>query len=324
MTIANLGDLSEFPQLRCNLASSSNPNVQSDAKGKDGEIIITSASDVYAEGDHWNKSVVAQLIGKFRNVPLELFTLRGLSYIASGIGNPLYMDRFTTNRELVPVYVETLQLPSKCSVCCVFSHSTKNCLKKVNDVAVQHKWVPKVNKTVTVEHDVNVVKKDSVGGNANVQGKASSVARFSILANEADEVISVSKPSTVTDLMNDIKAKVQDTMRKPEVDKRKVALAECVTAVTQDQSCSIKGSLSIDKSKGVIHEGEVMDEADETISDSDSEANLEKSNGRPKLPIASLVRPQRLAALRAAKAVEMVNSMNKKSRRQVKKQSASK
>ena len=29
------------------------------------------------------------------NVPLELFTLDGLSYIANAIGNPLYMDKCT-------------------------------------------------------------------------------------------------------------------------------------------------------------------------------------------------------------------------------------
>ena len=32
------------------------------------------------------------------NVPLELFTKNGLSYIASAIGNPLYMDRFIANQ----------------------------------------------------------------------------------------------------------------------------------------------------------------------------------------------------------------------------------
>lgn len=32
------------------------------------------------------------------NVPLELFTQEGLGYIASAIGNPLYMDRVTANK----------------------------------------------------------------------------------------------------------------------------------------------------------------------------------------------------------------------------------
>ncbi|XVE90995.1 hypothetical protein DITRI_Ditri20bG0120300 [Diplodiscus trichospermus] len=33
------------------------------------------------------------------NVPLELFTQRGISYIASALGNPLYMDRFTASQQ---------------------------------------------------------------------------------------------------------------------------------------------------------------------------------------------------------------------------------
>ena len=33
-----------------------------------------------------------------RNVPLELFSQTGLSYIASAIGNPLYMDHITTGK----------------------------------------------------------------------------------------------------------------------------------------------------------------------------------------------------------------------------------
>ncbi|XVF48086.1 hypothetical protein PTKIN_Ptkin03bG0162900 [Pterospermum kingtungense] len=36
-----------------------------------------------------------------RYVPLELFTLRGLSYIASGIGKPLFMDKYTAAKERV-------------------------------------------------------------------------------------------------------------------------------------------------------------------------------------------------------------------------------
>ena len=32
-------------------------------------------------------------------VPLELFTQKGLSYIASGIGSPTYMDKITANQQ---------------------------------------------------------------------------------------------------------------------------------------------------------------------------------------------------------------------------------
>ena len=33
------------------------------------------------------------------NVPLKLFNQKGLSYIASAIGNPLYMDRITVGQQ---------------------------------------------------------------------------------------------------------------------------------------------------------------------------------------------------------------------------------
>ena len=33
------------------------------------------------------------------NIPLELFTKNGLSYLASAISNPLYMDRITANQQ---------------------------------------------------------------------------------------------------------------------------------------------------------------------------------------------------------------------------------
>ena len=33
------------------------------------------------------------------NIPLELFTQKGISYIASAIGNPLYMDRITASQQ---------------------------------------------------------------------------------------------------------------------------------------------------------------------------------------------------------------------------------
>ena len=33
------------------------------------------------------------------NIPLELFSHKGVSYIASALRNPLYMDRITTTQE---------------------------------------------------------------------------------------------------------------------------------------------------------------------------------------------------------------------------------
>ena len=35
------------------------------------------------------------------NIPLEFFTQKGISYIASALENPLYMDRITANKQRV-------------------------------------------------------------------------------------------------------------------------------------------------------------------------------------------------------------------------------
>ncbi|MBA0709275.1 hypothetical protein Golax_024315, partial [Gossypium laxum] len=92
-------------------------------------------------------------------VPLELFTQKGLSYIASALGSPFYMDNITTlqqrltyvkvcfeisvdfelpgfiNVELhdgsfVSIRVEVLWLPMHCLQCQSFSHSGKHYSKK--------------------------------------------------------------------------------------------------------------------------------------------------------------------------------------------------
>ena len=90
------------------------------------------------------------------NVPLELFTKNGLSYIASAIGNPLYMDRITANKQclafakvcvdvdasaeiprsikvkmrngsVISIFVVIPWLPQKRSHCSIFGHLDKNC-----------------------------------------------------------------------------------------------------------------------------------------------------------------------------------------------------
>ncbi|MBA0763323.1 hypothetical protein Gotri_012782 [Gossypium trilobum] len=92
-------------------------------------------------------------------VPLEFFTQKGLSYIASALGTPFYMDNITTlqkrlayvkvcfeisvdfvlpgfiNIELhdgsfVSIRVEVLWLPMHCLQCQSFSHSGKHYSKK--------------------------------------------------------------------------------------------------------------------------------------------------------------------------------------------------
>ncbi|XVF66739.1 hypothetical protein PTKIN_Ptkin10aG0061700 [Pterospermum kingtungense] len=127
------------------------------------EIIITPIVDVITEGkDYWSTSLIAQFIERvpnfsyfqicvlLRNVPLELFTLRGLSYIASGTGKPLFMDKYIANRERV-VYakhqtqVSISELKSK-SVAKV-EEAAKNSINDKNENMIDETVkVPLVNK----------------------------------------------------------------------------------------------------------------------------------------------------------------------------------
>ncbi|XP_039044744.1 uncharacterized protein LOC120184314 [Hibiscus syriacus] len=89
-------------------------------------------------------------------IPLELYTRRGISYIASALGLPLYMDRITAEKSrlvyakvcieidvahevpsvvsvvlqdgsTVDVTVEIPRMPHKCSSCSVFGHTSQKC-----------------------------------------------------------------------------------------------------------------------------------------------------------------------------------------------------
>ena len=105
------------------------------------------------------------------NVPLELFSQKGISYIASALGNPLYMDRFTASQQRlafarvcvevdasvevprsievemknghrVHVNVSIPWMPAKCSHCKIFGHSDKDCSSKP-DIQPRKVWMPK-------------------------------------------------------------------------------------------------------------------------------------------------------------------------------------
>lgn len=111
---------------------------------------------------------------QFSNIPLELFTKTGLSYIASAVGIPLYCDKITAyqkrlafaricveidvsdnipevievemkNGNIVYVYTKVSWLPQKYWKCKIFGHSDKSCVKK--EVG---KWVPKDPKYIEV------------------------------------------------------------------------------------------------------------------------------------------------------------------------------
>ncbi|GAV92922.1 DUF4283 domain-containing protein/zf-CCHC_4 domain-containing protein [Cephalotus follicularis] len=104
---------------------------------------------------------------KLSNVPVHLWTKLGLSYIASVLGRPLYMDAQTTNRQSLTharicvdmsasssfpssilldledgistvVGVEYPWKPQACSLCKVFDHANKSCPK-----AARREWLPK-------------------------------------------------------------------------------------------------------------------------------------------------------------------------------------
>ena len=163
---------------------------------------------------------------KLGNVPLELFTQRGLSYIASAIGVPLYMDQITAKKQrlsfakicielestkeipcaidvklrdgsLVLVFVEIPWRPLKCVNCNIFGHSNKDCPRKTK---VTKAWVPKqleeqrINKA---EKEDQVVKKldkpvvtpemkENNVASSSVGRKVGSVNRFAVLDTISD------------------------------------------------------------------------------------------------------------------------------------------
>ncbi|GAV83002.1 DUF4283 domain-containing protein/zf-CCHC_4 domain-containing protein, partial [Cephalotus follicularis] len=104
---------------------------------------------------------------KLSNVPIQFWTKTGLSYIASVLGRPLYMDAPTTNRHTLTyarvcvdmatsspfpsiilldlddgvtttIGVEYPWRPQACTMCKVFDHSNKTCPK-----ATRREWLPK-------------------------------------------------------------------------------------------------------------------------------------------------------------------------------------
>ncbi|XVF66738.1 hypothetical protein PTKIN_Ptkin10aG0061600 [Pterospermum kingtungense] len=117
------------------------------------------------------------------NVPLELFSEQGLSYIVNVLGIPLHMDTFTAKQErlafakvcvamnankkipseiavklrgsIVKVRVEVPWTPPRYSACVLFGHSEKNHNKQLKIVnvrnGVQQQWIPKKQVSLGVE-----------------------------------------------------------------------------------------------------------------------------------------------------------------------------
>ncbi|XVF63676.1 hypothetical protein PTKIN_Ptkin09bG0105500 [Pterospermum kingtungense] len=309
------------------------------------------------------------------NVPLELFSQQGLSYIASVLGVPLYMDRFTAEQE-------RLAFAKVCSACVQFGHSDKTCrnMPKFGDKnSIEKKWVPKVARVATTVGNVGPavgnleLNKSSRVGNRNSvegirqQGKASSETRFSILMEEevdktnsgVDRNKDLKQPSTIADLMNNIKAQVQESLVKRTIedkvkgilvqdtlDQKKVddtvknkqagvfnvvvdAQIDLVAVHSSGQNSAggvpVQGTTSKNEgSKSVsLVENKKADLTPMQNVDSTDDEN-EMSMKKPLLPISNLVRQPRLASLGVSDVVAAIKAQNKKCRRQVRKASAKK
>ncbi|XVF82960.1 hypothetical protein PTKIN_Ptkin16aG0094100 [Pterospermum kingtungense] len=169
-----------------------------------------------------------------RNVPLELFTCRGLSYIASAIGNPLYMDNFTTERKKL-AYAKV----------CVEIDVSRKIPQYITVDLGQDLWKPKQQgvKAPNVGSGNNSILevRSSPRGSKNSQG---SDVQFSTLL---EQVANEKKPTSVAALMDNIKTQVRDSLgkRKFEVDKGKgVLVADGKDVKFQEEMFPVQGRIN--------------------------------------------------------------------------------
>ncbi|XVE83795.1 hypothetical protein DITRI_Ditri16bG0115700 [Diplodiscus trichospermus] len=102
------------------------------------------------------KIVVVPVWVHLRNIPLELFTKAGLSYIASAIGSPLYMDRVSAYQQRLAYVKLCVEVDVNAEIPRFINVQMKNgqlvCPNQPNEVKV---WVPKKKIDETVkERDV--------------------------------------------------------------------------------------------------------------------------------------------------------------------------
>ncbi|XVE50102.1 hypothetical protein DITRI_Ditri01bG0134500 [Diplodiscus trichospermus] len=133
----------------------------------------------------------AEMRDKLSNVPLELFTQKGINYIASALGRPLYMDRFTVGQQRLAfakvcieidakteipkvidvilrdgtvgqIFVEIPWMPAKCTHCAIFGHGDKVYTQK--PVKIQEHNKEEGKKESKQEETQHALKNDSEGG----------------------------------------------------------------------------------------------------------------------------------------------------------------
>ncbi|XVF82969.1 hypothetical protein PTKIN_Ptkin16aG0095000 [Pterospermum kingtungense] len=168
------------------------------------------------------------------DVPYELFTKKGLSYIASVIGHPLYMDKFIAKQQrlayakvcieldaareipklvkvrmkdgsLISVRVEVPWFPTRCQHCCIFGHGNKECPKK-HVVASNKVWVVKQNATVAqtessgknnAELQISVPLISNAGCNKENKDPNSGIVSNSTIGNVMETKVSSLSPRSV-------------------------------------------------------------------------------------------------------------------------------
>ncbi|KAK8689716.1 hypothetical protein V6N13_088429 [Hibiscus sabdariffa] len=101
------------------------------------------------------------------NVPLELFNQKGLSYISSALGTPLYMDFVTSNLkrlEFAKVCIEVDAAFPFCSKCHTYGHFEKACVVEAPVTKVWNKKeIPEVVQGFTTFPHVLLTLVDSIG-----------------------------------------------------------------------------------------------------------------------------------------------------------------
>ncbi|GMI70308.1 hypothetical protein HRI_000700100 [Hibiscus trionum] len=144
------------------------------------------------------------------NVPLELYSKAGLSYISSAIGNPLYMDTVTAKLERleyakvcvevsavssIPKVIDVMMrdgsivlvrvivpwLPPCCSRCSVFGHNDKTC--HVSSKGEKQFW-----KAKTVASGIGGASEVDAGSHSGIADGSTAVLGDSLKDTGAEDV----------------------------------------------------------------------------------------------------------------------------------------
>ncbi|XWS36019.1 hypothetical protein CRYUN_Cryun20dG0046200 [Craigia yunnanensis] len=132
------------------------------------------------------------------NIPLELFTQKGISYIASALGNSLYSDRITASQKRLAFARVCVEIDASVEI-------PKSIEVEMRDgnIVQEKVWMPKkVAKEVKISEEENIArsadknekqtdkgkaKEEEVSGRENIKRlKSSSVNRFTILDTVLD------------------------------------------------------------------------------------------------------------------------------------------